>query len=413
MKKRIVITGMGVVSPVGIGKDKFWESLINGVSGIGPIQQIDASEFSTRIAGEVTINSEDYMDKKKIKRMDRFVQFGMAAADLAIKDANLDMSKENPFRVGCIVGSGIGGIKIIEKQYENFMKGGPRKISPFLIPMLISNMAPGEIAIAHGLKGPNYSVVSACATSAHAIGDALRLLRYGDADVMLAGGSEAPISYLGLGGFCSIKALSQNNDNPTKASRPFDKNRDGFVMGEGAGILVLETLEHALKRGARIYAELAGYGASDDAYHITAPDPEAMGSTQGMKSAIEDAELSLDDISYINAHGTSTEYNDKTETLAIKKLFGERAYKIPISSTKSMTGHMLGAAGAAEAIACIMTILTGTIHPTINYEEKDPECDLDYVPNVKREGQEIKAVLSNSLGFGGHNATLVIKKYEE
>jgi 3-oxoacyl-[acyl-carrier-protein] synthase II len=413
-KKRIVITGMGVVTPVGIGVDAYWNSLINGVSGVDYVKAFDVTKYPTKIAAEIkNFNPEDFIDKKKIRKMDRFVHFAVAASKLAIENAKLDMTKEDPYRVGIIVGSGIGGLNVIETQNKILLEKGPDRISPFLIPMLITNIAAGEIAIIYGMKGPNYSISSACATSAHCIGDALRLMRYGDADVVIAGGSEAAITPLGFGGFCAIKALSCRNDDPKGASRPFDKNRDGFIMGEGSGVLVLETLEHAVSRGAKIYAELAGYGATDDAYHITAPDTSAEASSYAMSYAIKDAGLTPNDIHYINAHGTSTEYNDKTETNAIKKVFKENAYKIPISSTKSMTGHLLGAAGAIEAIASIMSINTNIIHPTINYSEKDPECDLDYVPNTKREVSQVNAILSNSLGFGGHNASLVIKKFND
>ncbi|MHB9156282.1 MAG: beta-ketoacyl-ACP synthase II, partial [Endomicrobiales bacterium] len=336
--------------------------------------------------------------------------FGCAAAQMAVKDSGLDLAKENKTRIGVVTGTGMGGLDVIETEEKVLLEKGPRRVSPFLIPMIITNILPGEIAIEHGFTGPNYAVSSACASSNHAIGDAVRMLCYGDADVMVTGGSEAAITPLGLAGFCSIKALSGRNDAPEKASRPFDKNRDGFLMGEGAGILVLETLEHAQARGARIYAELIGYGSSDDAYHITAPHPSGDTAVQAMKAAIADAAVSPDEIDYINAHGTSTEYNDKTETVAIKKVFGERAYKIPVSSTKSMTGHLLGAAGAVELIATVLCMGKGFIHPTINYETPDPECDLDYVPNVARE-QQITCALSNSLGFGGHNAVLIVKRY--
>ncbi|MFC1566886.1 beta-ketoacyl-ACP synthase II [bacterium] len=412
MKKRIVITGMGVVTSIGLTVEKYWDSLINGKSGIGNITFFDASAYTVKICGEVKdFDPTNYIDLKKIRKMDRFVQFAMAAGKMAIEDSSLNLDEEDRSRIGVIIGSGIGGINVIEREHKHLLDKGPRKVSPFLIPMLIINIAGGEFAIAHGLKGPNYGITSACASGTHAIGDALRLMRYGDADVMIAGGTEAAISPLGVAGFCSIKALSTNNENPQQASRPFDKNRDGFVMGEGAGIVVLETLEHAKKRGAKIYAEVGGYGASDDAYHITAPEPTAEGSIKSMKTAISDADISIDEIDYINAHGTSTYFNDKTETFAIKQVFGEKAYNIPVSSTKSMTGHLLGAAGAVEIIASVMSINTNIIHPTINYEEKDPECDLDYVPNKARKVENINAALSNSLGFGGHNATLVIKKY--
>ncbi|MCX7956999.1 MAG: beta-ketoacyl-ACP synthase II [Endomicrobia bacterium] len=410
-KKRIVITGMGLVSPIGIGKEEFAHSLENGISGADKITQFDASSYPTKIAAEVkNINPENYIDKKKARRMDRFCQFAFISAKMAIEDAKLDIQKEDPTRIGVIIGSGIGGISTIEKEMRVLVEKGHSKVSPFLIPMEIINMAAGEIAIHYGVNGPNYGVTSACASSNHAIGDALRLLRYGDADVIIAGGSEATITPLGVSGFCSARALSVRNEEPKKASRPFDKNRDGFVMGEGAAVFVLETLEHALKRNAKIYAELAGYAATDDAYHITAPRED--GSTQAlcMELALKDAGLTIDDVDYINAHGTSTELNDKCETLAIKKVFKERAYKIAISSTKSMTGHLLGAAGAIELAAILVCMENNFIHPTINYETPDPDCDLDYVPNLPRRAQ-INVAISNSFGFGGHNAVLVVKRY--
>ncbi|HAM39311.1 MAG: beta-ketoacyl-[acyl-carrier-protein] synthase II [Elusimicrobia bacterium RIFOXYC2_FULL_34_12] len=412
MYKKIVATGIGVVSPIGIGKEQFWKSLMEGSSGAGPITHFDTSEFSVHFACEVkNFNAEDYIDKKKIRRMDRFVRFAVAAAKMAVEDSQIDFTKENPERCGVIVGSGIGGLQTIHEQSKVLYEKGPGRISPFLIPMLITNMAPGEIAIMYGLRGPNYSLSSACATSTHCIGDVLRLMRYGDMDVALVGGSEAAITPLGFGGFCSIKALSCKNDTPLKASRPFDAQRDGFVMGEGSGILVFETEEHAKARGAKIYGEIAGYGATDDAYHITAPEPNAIASAKGIELAIKDANLRPEDVEYINAHGTSTVLNDKIETLAIKKVFGEHAKKMAISSTKSMSGHLLGAAGAVELIATLLCIKNGYIHPTINYEFPDPDCDLDYVPNKPRQ-QQIKVAISNSLGFGGHNATILVKKYD-
>lgn len=411
MKKRIVITGIGVLSPIGNGKEAFTEALRQGKSGANRIAKFDVSAFSTQIAAEVKdFNAEDYMDKKKARRMALFTQYGTAAAAMAVKDSGLDLATEDLSRIGVITGTGMGGLDVIEVEEQALLSKGPRRVSPFLIPMIITNMLPGEIAIQHGFTGPNYAVSSACASSNHAIGDAMRMLSYGDADVIVTGGSEAAITPLGLAGFCSIKALSSRNDAPEKASRPFDKNRDGFLMGEGAGIIILETLEHAEKRGAHIYAEMLGYGASDDAYHITAPQPDASGAVLAMQRALKDAEISPDAVDYINAHGTSTEYNDKTETLAIKKVFGERAKQIPVSSTKSMTGHMLGAAGGVELIATVLSMNNGFIHPTINYETPDPECDLDYVPNTARS-QQINCALSNSLGFGGHNGVLIVKRY--
>ncbi|MCL2145205.1 MAG: beta-ketoacyl-ACP synthase II [Endomicrobia bacterium] len=411
MKKRIVITGIGVVTPIGIGNEEFAKSLREGKSGVSNLETFDVSAYSTKFAATVkNFSPEEFIDKKKARRMARFTQLGMAAAKMAVEDSKLDLSKEDMSRIGVITGTGIGGLDVIEEETATLLAKGPKRVSPFLIPMIITNMLPGEIAIQYGFTGVNYAVTSACASGNHAMGDALRALRYGDADIIISGGSEGAITPLGLAGFCSIKALSQRNDEPQKASRPFDKNRDGFVMGEGAAIIVLETLEHALNRGAKIYAELAGYGASDDAYHMTAPEPEGKGAVLAMERAIADAGISKEEVDYINAHGTSTEFNDKTETLAIKKVFGERAYKIPISSTKSMTGHLLGGAAAVELAAIVFSMQAGFIHPTINYETQDPECDLDYVPNTARD-QQFSCALSNSLGFGGHNGVVIIKKY--
>jgi len=413
MKKRVVITGIGVVSPLGIGKEKFWDGLAKGHSGVGKITCFDTSNFACKIAAEVKdFNPEDYFeDKKQIRRTDRFTQFALAANEEAIKDAGINFEKENSHSVGVIIGSGIGGLHTLEEQHRILIRKGPSRVSPFLIPMFITDIAPGEIAIRYGLTGPNYAVSSACASATHALGDALRLIRYGDAEVIISGGSEAAITPIGVSGFTNMRALSLRNDEPEKASRPFDRDRDGFVMGEGAGIIILETLEHALTRGAKkIYAELTGYGATDDAYHITAPEPDALSATRAMQLALEDAEISPEEIDYINAHGTSTELNDKIETSAIKKVFGRKAYEIPISSTKSMTGHLLGASGAVELIATILSMEKGYIHPTINLENPDPECDLDYVPNKARK-KEINCALSNSLGFGGHNAVLIVKRW--
>jgi len=414
MKKRVVITGLGVVSPIGIGKDAYADSLRNGRSGVGLISVFDTAQYPTKFAACINnFKIEDFgIDRKKARHMARFTQLGVSAATMALTDSGLDLNKVDKSKVSVITGSGIGGIEVIEEEETNLVLKGPRRVSPFLIPMMITNMLPGEIAIKYGFTGPNYSVSSACASGNNAIGDALRILRYGDADIAIAGGSEAAITPLGLAGFCNIKALSERNDAPEKASRPFDKNRDGFVMGEGSGMFVLETLDHAKKRGAKIYAELAGYGSSDDAYHVTAPSPGGDAPAQAMRMAIEDGDIKYEEVDYINAHGTSTPFNDKAETLAIKKVFGERAYKIPISSTKSMTGHLLGAAGGIELAAIIVCMEKGFIHPTINYETPDPECDLDYVPNKAREAK-INCALSNSLGFGGHNATLAVKRYVE
>ena len=409
--KRIVITGMGVVAPIGVGCRDFVNALKDGKSGASFIDTFDTTDFNVKFAGIVrNFKAEDYMDKKNARRSARFIQLGIAAAKMAIQDSGLNFEKEDKSRIGCITGTGMGGMDILEQEHTTLISKGPRRVSPFLIPMLIANMLPGEIAIEYGITGPNYTVTSACASSNHAMGDALRLLRCGDADVIITGGTESAVTPIGVAGFCSLKALSTRNDDIKTASRPFDKNRDGFMIGEGAGILVFETLEHALKRGAKIYAEVLGYGASDDAYHMTAPDPEAKGAISAIEKAILDAGISKDDIDYINAHGTSTHLNDLGETIAIKKVFGNKAYKIPINSTKSMTGHLLGAAGAVEAIATVLCMKEGFIHPTINYETPDPECDLDYVPNKARQ-QQINCGLSNSLGFGGHNAAIVFKNY--
>ena len=411
MKRRVVITGMGVVTPIGIGIEAFWDSLKNGRSGVGRLTFFDTTDYPSKIDAEVKgFEPEKYIDKKNIRRMDRFTQFAYAAADMAVRDAGLDTAKIDPDRIGVIVGSGIGGLSTIEEEHAVLRERGARRVSPFLIPRLISNIAPGEIAIRWGFTGPNYAISSACATSNHAIGDSLRMLRYGDADVIVAGGSEAAITPLGFAGFCSARTLSTRNDAPEKASRPFDKDRDGFVMGEGAGIVILETLDHAQARGAKIYAEVSGYGATDDAYHITAPNPEGTSAVKAMQRAMQDAEVTPEQIQYVNAHGTSTSLNDKTETKALKMVFGEHAKKLAISSTKSMTGHLLGAAGVVELVATILCIQNKLAHPTINYETPDPECDLDYIPNKARP-MEIACALSNSLGFGGHNAVLVVKKY--
>ncbi len=411
MDRRVVITGYGVISPIGIGIDDFWNSLASGKSGISKVSSFDASQFSTQICAEVkNFQPEKYIDKKKIRKMDRFSQLAFAAAKIAIEDAKLDIKKEDPFRVGVIVGSGIGGLSTVAAEHKVLLEKGPRRVSPFMIPMLITNIAAGEIAIAYNIQGPNYSLSSACATSNHTVGDALRLIHYGDADVIIAGGSEAAVTPLGLAGFCSARSLSTRNDDPEHASRPFDKERDGFVMGEGAGIVILESLDHALSRGASIRAELIGYSATNDAYHITAPSPDGKSAARAMSNALADGGVKPQEVDYINAHGTSTLLNDKVETLAIKKVFGDYAYKIPVSSNKSMIGHLLGAAGVVELIATILSMEKEMIPPTINYEFPDPECDLDYVPNKARP-KKINIALSNSLGFGGHNATLVVRKY--
>lgn len=413
MRNRVVITGLGAVTPIGNEVSTFWKNMISGVSGIDYVTAFDTSEYTTRIAGEVkNFNPEDYMDRKEAKRVDRFIQFAIAATKQALAQADLDISKMDATRAGVYIGSGIGGLATLEENHKILLEKGPRRVSPFMVPMMIANMASGLVSIEIGAKGPNSSVVSACATGTHAIGDAAEIIRRGRADVMIAGGSEATIRPLAFAGFGNMKALSTRNDEPQKASRPFDLNRDGFVMGEGAGILVLESLEHAKKRGATILAEVAGYGMSGDAYHLTAPAPEGEGAARAMKEALLDAALDPTEVDYINAHGTSTDYNDKFETLAIKSVFGDYAYKVAISSTKSMTGHLLGAAGGVEAIACVLAIREGIIPPTINYETPDPDCDLDYVPNEARKAN-VRVAMSNSLGFGGHNATIILKAYEE
>jgi len=413
MNNRVVVTGMGIITPVGTGKESFWNAIKQGESGVGQIDYFDPSEFTTQIAAQVKgFNGEDYLDRKELRRMDRFVQFGVSSAKIAIEDSGLDLEKVDLNRMGVSVGSGIGGIGTMEENYSILMKKGPRRVTPFLVPMMIANMAAGCISIEFGARGPNTTLVTACATATHSIGDAFKIIQRGDADIMMAGGSEAAITPLSVAGFCSARALSTKNDDPSKASRPFDKERDGFVIGEGSVVLILEDLKHARARDATIYAEVAGFGMSADAYHMTAPDPEGDGAARCMACAVADSGLKVQDIDYINAHGTSTLYNDKLETSAIKRIFGEKAYNIPVSSTKSMIGHLLGAAGSAELAATILAMNNSFIPPTINYEVPDPECDLDYVPNKGREGA-IEAALSNSFGFGGTNASLVVKKYRE
>lgn len=412
--RRVVVTGLGAVTPIGTGVDKYWSNLVSGVSGIDIIKRFDPVEegLPVHIAGEVKdFNPENYFDKKDAQKVSDFIKFAVAAAEEAIRDSGILEGRFDPYRVGVIVGTGIGGLRDIEEQQKVLMEKGPRRVSPFFIPYGISNMASGLIAIRFGFKGPNYCVVSACATGNHAIGDAMRLIQRGDIDIAIAGGCESAITPLGVAGFAVMRALSTRNHEPQKASRPFDKDRDGFVMGEGAGVLVLEEYEHAKARGAKIYAELVGYGATDDAYHITAPCADGEGAYMCMKLALEDAGVSPEQIDYINAHGTSTPLNDKSETLAIKRLFGEHAYKLKISSNKSMIGHLLGAAGAVEAVATVKTIQTGIIPPTINLENPDPECDLDYVPNKAIEFP-VRYALSNSFGFGGTNACLLFKRLE-
>ncbi len=407
--RRVVVTGLGIVSPLGTGVEKNWTAITGGQCGIGPVTRFDASGLATQIAGEVKdFKAEDYIEKKEIKKMDLFIQYGLAAADMALKDSGLEINDENAERVGVLVGSGLGGLPAIEHYHRVMMERGYRKITPFFIPMLIINLAPGQISIRFGAKGPNLSSVSACATGTHSIGDAYHMIARGDADAMFAGGTESTITPLGIGGFNVMKALSTRNDEPQKASRPFEKNRDGFIMAEGAGILILEEYESAKKRGADIYCEIVGYGLTSDAYHLTQPAPGGEGAARSMKMALHNAGLNPDQVDYINAHGTSTYFNDLNETNAIKAVFGHRAEELMVSSTKSMTGHGLGAAGGFEAVYCALTIKHGVVPPTINYEEPDPECDLDYIPNVARQA-DCRVVLSNSLGFGGTNATLAFR----
>jgi 3-oxoacyl-[acyl-carrier-protein] synthase II len=406
---RVVVTGLGIVSPLGLNLEDSWRGLCAGTSGADIITRFDPSAFSTRMAAEVRgFVPENHMDRKDVKRNDRFVHFAIAAAKEAVQNAALDMTAVDPNRVGVIIGSGIGGIETFEAQTRIMVEKGPDRVSPFFIPMMISNMAAGQVSIQLGAKGPNFTTVSACTSSANALGEALRLLQHDDADVIIAGGAESTITQMSMAGFCSLKAMSTRNDEPQKASRPFDRDRDGFVMGEGAAVVVLEREEHARRRGAPILCEFAGYGASADAYHITAPTPDGEGAVRCMERALRDAELAPSEIQYINAHGTSTPPNDRTETLAVKRVFGEHAHRLMLASTKSMTGHLLGAAGALEAAVCVLVISRGVVPPTINYENPDPECDLDCVPNRAREAV-VTAALSNSMGFGGHNATLAFK----
>jgi len=411
-RRRVVVTGLGLVSPVGVGVQASWDSLVAGRSGIGPITLFDASTFPTRIAGEVKdFDAGAFMDKKEARRNDRFIQFALAAAEMAMQDAGLDMAKEDPNQVGCIVGAGIGGLGTIEENAKIFAAKGVRKISPFFIPSLIINLAPGQISLRYGMKGPNFSPVSACATGNHSIGDALLYIERGMADVIVAGGCESTITELGIGGFCAARAMSERNDAPQKASRPFDKDRDGFVAGEGAGILILEEYEHARKRGARIYAELCGYGATADANHVTSPAPEGEGGQRAMRMALRDAGLAPEAVGYVNTHGTSTPQGDVAECQAINRVFGDhaRAGGLVVSSTKSMTGHLLGAAGGAEAVISVLALTHGVVPPTINVESQDPECQLDVVPNVARQ-KKLDVVMSNSFGFGGTNAVVVFRR---
>jgi len=411
-KRRVVVTGIGVISPIGIGKEEYFKGLKEGKCGVDYITRFDTAGYDTKIAAEVRdFDPCEYIDKKECRRMDRFTQYAVAASKMAVSDAGLDVDSVDSDRFGVCIGSGIGGMETLETQHTILREKGPGRVSPFMVPMMISNIASGNVSIALKAKGPNTTVVTACASGTNAIGEAFRTIQRGDADLMVTGGTEASITPLSLAGFCSMKALSTRNDDPKTASRPFDKDRDGFVMGEGAGMLIVEELEHAQKRGAVIYGEVVGYGATGDAYHITAPSPDAYGAYKAMQMAVNDAGVDAKEIDYINAHGTSTDLNDKLETMAIKRLLGEDAKKVAISSTKSMTGHLLGAAGAIEAIACLMAINEGVIPPTINYTTPDEECDLDYVPNEARN-REVKYAISNSLGFGGHNASIMLKKYE-
>lgn len=412
MKKRVVITGLGCVTPVGTGKDDFWVNIKSGVSGIDKITRFDYTNYQTQIAGEVKdFTPEDYISKKELKKMDRFTQFAMVASKLAVADSELDLDSVDKNRMGTVIGTGIGGVETIEAQHKNLLEKGNRRVSPFFIPMMIGNMAAGQVAIEFGAKGPSTNICTACASGTNSVGDAFKIIQRGDADIMIAGGTEAAVTEFAVAGFCNMKAMSTNNDNPKKASRPFDKDRDGFVMGEGCGILILEELESAIKRNAKIYAEVVGYGMTSDAYHITTPAEKGEGAARSMQVAINDAGINPNQIDYINAHGTSTYYNDLYETMAIKSVFGEDAKNVSISSTKSMTGHLLGASGAIEAIVCALAIKENFVPPTINLENTGEEMDLDYTPNKGKE-RTINYALSNSLGFGGHNATLVFKKYE-
>jgi 3-oxoacyl-[acyl-carrier-protein] synthase II len=405
--RRVVVTGLGTLSPVGNTADEFWTALVQGRSGVGMITRFDTTGYPTRIAGEVrNFDPLDFVDKKEARRLDPYLQYAIASAVLAVQDSALDTGKVDGNRFGVLIGSGIGGISTLLESHRNLIEKGPDRVSPFFIPMLIANMASGLVSMRFGAKGPN------CATGNHAIGDSFKIIQRADADIMIAGGSEAIIIPLTIAGFCSMKAMSTRNDEPTKAMRPFDANRDGFVAGEGAGILVLESLDHALARDARIYAEIVGYGMTGDAHHMTAPDPEGDGAARAMAAAVRDAGLDVSDVGYINAHGTSTQYNDKFESIAIKRVFGEHARRLAVSSTKSMTGHLLGAAGGIEAIATVLALHHGVLPPTINYETPDPDCDLDYIPNQARK-QDVEVALSNAFGFGGTNATLAFRAYRK
>jgi 3-oxoacyl-[acyl-carrier-protein] synthase II len=410
---RVVITGLGVVAPSGIGIETFWRNLINGVSGIGPITRFDASKHDCRIAGEVKgFDPLQWLEKKEARKMDLFIHYAMAAAQMAVDDAGLKVTSEDAERVGVYIGTGMGGVPALEESHRILMERGPSRISAYFIPSIITNLASGQISMRYGMKGPNSCVCTACATGNHAIGDAFRLVARGSADAMVAGGTEAVITPLTIGGFAAMRALSTRNDEPTRASRPFDKDRDGFVMGEGSGVMILESLEHARRRGARIYAEIVGYGMSADAYHITQPAPDGEGAARSMGLALADAGVKASEVDYINAHGTSTPTGDVNETQAIKTVFGEHARSVAVSSTKSMTGHLLGAAGGVESVITVLTIRHGQIPPTINYEVPDPDCDLDYVPNTARQ-TPVRVALTNSFGFGGTNASLLFRKFED
>ena len=412
--RRVVVTGMGAVTPIGLTVREFWKNALAGMSGAAPITYFDTTQYDTKFAAELKgFDPLNFMDRKLVQRVDPFTQFALAAADEAMKDSAIDLAKTSGERVGIVFGSGIGGLQTFQRQHETLVETkGPHRISPFFIPMMISDIAAGRISMKYGLKGPNYATTSACATASHAIGDAFILIQRGDADIMLSGGSEAGICPMGIGGFNAMKALSIRNDAPKKASRPFEKDRDGFVMGEGGGVLVLEELGHAIKRGAKIYAEIAGIGFTADAHHITDPAPGGEGAVRSMRAAIRDAGLSPEDVQYVNAHGTSTQPNDRNETAAMKTVFGDHAQKLAINSTKSMIGHLLGAAGAVGSIMTVMTLVENKIHPTINYETPDPNCDLYYVPNTSIE-KSVDVALCNTFGFGGHNATLLFRKYRE
>lgn len=411
VKRRVVVTGMGMVSPLGLDLQSSWQAILEGRSGVGKITHFDASDFPVQIAAEVKgFDPTQYIEPKEARKMDRFIHFAIAATEMALKDSGLKLSEEDPDRVGVVIGSGLGGLPTIEAYHKVLLEKGWKRITPFFIPMVIANLSGGQISIRYGIRGPNLAVSTACATGNHSIGEAFRIIQYGDADVMIAGGTEAVITPLAVAAFAVMRALSTRNNEPEKASRPFDADRDGFVMGEGAGIIILEELEHALKRGARIYAEVVGYGMTADAYHITAPHPQGQGAAKCMKAALKDAGINPEEIDYINAHGTSTKQGDELETMAIKTVFGEHAYRLSVSSTKSMTGHLLGAAGGVEAIFTVLSIYHDIIPPTINLDNPDPECDLDYVP-YKPKKKEVKYAMTNSFGFGGTNAALIFKKF--